>query len=554
MAVPEPEHLNSPFWGLLRDGRRSPYAGWFDVDWVAEDDRILMPVLGGTVEQVIERGELVLADDGGPTGSEHVLRYYDHEFPVAPGTEDLPAARGGRGPGLPALELARGRGRPQLPALLRRHLARRRPGRGPRRLHGHARDAAGAARPRRGRRLPDRPPRRPRRPRRVPRPARRRDRRGLGRRREDPRGGGVAARRLALLGHHRLRRDAAHPAGDDAPGPRGHARPDLGRGRSRPGLARAGRDRQQAAGRRRRPGRRGRPADAPGRAGCSPARTPQRCAVPWRRCSSRWTATAPMSCPAVPSSPSRRRSSTPPPTGPAASSPRATTRRSTSSSRWCSPATCPQAALDTQAVADEFRVRFQQTCGPVMAKGIEDTAFYRWFRLAGANEVGGDPEHLSIGVEQFHEWCARMQRELAGLDDLPHHPRHQALRGHPGPAHGPRRGRRGLGAVAAAGPRARRAVPHRAGRPGHRVPRLADPRRHLADHRVAPRGVPAQGGARGQGADGLGRRRQRLRGRGRARSPAPSAETTPSTSTSTPGPRRTTRRCGPTSSARSSSS
>ena len=41
-------------------------------------------------------------------------------------------------------------------------------------------------------------------------------------------------------------------------------------------------------------------------------------------------------------------------------------------------------------------VRFQQTCGPVMAKGIEDTAFYRWLRLAALNEVGGDPAHLGV--------------------------------------------------------------------------------------------------------------------------------------------------------------
>jgi (1->4)-alpha-D-glucan 1-alpha-D-glucosylmutase len=63
------------------------------------------------------------------------------------------------------------------------------------------------------------------------------------------------------------------------------------------------------------------------------------------------------------------------------------------------------AALDTGPLADDFRVRFQQTCGPVMAKGIEDTAYYRWFRLAGANEVGGHPDHLSISAEEFHTWC-----------------------------------------------------------------------------------------------------------------------------------------------------
>ena len=64
-----------------------------------------------------------------------------------------------------------------------------------------------------------------------------------------------------------------------------------------------------------------------------------------------------------------------------------------------------QVQLDSGALADDFRVRFQQTCGPVMAKGIEDTAYYRWFRLAGANEVGGHPDHLSISADEFHAWC-----------------------------------------------------------------------------------------------------------------------------------------------------
>jgi (1->4)-alpha-D-glucan 1-alpha-D-glucosylmutase len=58
---------------------------------------------------------------------------------------------------------------------------------------------------------------------------------------------------------------------------------------------------------------------------------------------------------------------------------------------------------------DEFVVRFQQTCGPVMAKGVEDTAFYRWFRLAALNEVGGDPAHVGVEPAQFHAWSARTQ-------------------------------------------------------------------------------------------------------------------------------------------------
>ena len=45
--------------------------------------------------------------------------------------------------------------------------------------------------------------------------------------------------------------------------------------------------------------------------------------------------------------------------------------------------------------AGEFTIRFQQTTGPVLAKGIEDTAFYRWPRLISLNEVGCDPDRPS---------------------------------------------------------------------------------------------------------------------------------------------------------------
>ncbi|MGZ4638185.1 MAG: malto-oligosyltrehalose synthase [Actinomycetes bacterium] len=58
---------------------------------------------------------------------------------------------------------------------------------------------------------------------------------------------------------------------------------------------------------------------------------------------------------------------------------------------------------------DEFIVRFQQTCGPVMAKGVEDTAFYRWLRLTSLNEVGGDPAHVGVAPDEFHAWCMRAQ-------------------------------------------------------------------------------------------------------------------------------------------------
>jgi (1->4)-alpha-D-glucan 1-alpha-D-glucosylmutase len=58
---------------------------------------------------------------------------------------------------------------------------------------------------------------------------------------------------------------------------------------------------------------------------------------------------------------------------------------------------------------DEFVTRFQQTTGPVMAKGVEDTALYRWLRLTALNEVGGSPDRISLPVDDFH--AANLERE-----------------------------------------------------------------------------------------------------------------------------------------------
>ena len=52
---------------------------------------------------------------------------------------------------------------------------------------------------------------------------------------------------------------------------------------------------------------------------------------------------------------------------------------------------------------DEFVTRFQQTSPPVTAKGVEDTAFYRYNRLLALNDVGGDPGRFGISVADFHE-------------------------------------------------------------------------------------------------------------------------------------------------------
>ncbi len=69
------------------------------------------------------------------------------------------------------------------------------------------------------------------------------------------------------------------------------------------------------------------------------------------------------------------------------------------------------AAGPSGADAQEFVTRFQQTCGPVMAKGVEDTAFYRYLRLAALNEVGGDPGRFGVPTSEFHEACAEAQRD-----------------------------------------------------------------------------------------------------------------------------------------------
>jgi (1->4)-alpha-D-glucan 1-alpha-D-glucosylmutase len=53
--------------------------------------------------------------------------------------------------------------------------------------------------------------------------------------------------------------------------------------------------------------------------------------------------------------------------------------------------------------------RFEQTSGAVMAKGVEDCAFYRFNRLTSLNEVGGDPGHFSVAVEEFHAAMAERQ-------------------------------------------------------------------------------------------------------------------------------------------------
>jgi (1->4)-alpha-D-glucan 1-alpha-D-glucosylmutase len=59
--------------------------------------------------------------------------------------------------------------------------------------------------------------------------------------------------------------------------------------------------------------------------------------------------------------------------------------------------------------SDELAVRFQQTSGAVMAKAVEDTAYYRWTRFVALNEVGGDPARFGLDLDAFHAAAAHRE-------------------------------------------------------------------------------------------------------------------------------------------------
>ena len=84
MALVAPESSNAPLWDVLAHGREAAHAHWFDVDWEALDGKIGLPVLGEPLADVLAKGDLRLGEEHG----ERVLRYHDHVFPVASGTWD----------------------------------------------------------------------------------------------------------------------------------------------------------------------------------------------------------------------------------------------------------------------------------------------------------------------------------------------------------------------------------------------------------------------------------------------------------------------------------
>ena len=80
VAVSPPADGNAWWWDVLKHGRDSRYARAFDVDWSRHGGRILLPVLGAPLTEVLAAGEITRDGD--------LLRYHEHVFPVAPGTGD----------------------------------------------------------------------------------------------------------------------------------------------------------------------------------------------------------------------------------------------------------------------------------------------------------------------------------------------------------------------------------------------------------------------------------------------------------------------------------
>lgn len=67
-------------------------------------------------------------------------------------------------------------------------------------------------------------------------------------------------------------------------------------------------------------------------------------------------------------------------------------------------------------------LRFQQTSGMVMAKGVEDSSFYRWSVLTSLDEVGGDPAHVSLTPAELHDELAwRQQHRPTAMTTLTTH-------------------------------------------------------------------------------------------------------------------------------------
>ena len=227
--------------------------------------------------------------------------------------------------------------------------------------------------------------------------------------------------RLGVRGHHRLRRAGRHRPGVRGPGRRaGLARPlDAGLRGGEPADYAEMIHGTKRADRRRHPALRG--------AAAGPAGARRRRAVPGGRggCARR----DPRGVPGLPQLPAGR--------APSDLEGGLRARRahgvptSTEPSRRCSRCCWTR--------RDPIAVRFQQTSGMVMAKGVEDTAFYRYTRLGTLTEVGADPTEFRCDAGGVPRRMRPPPGRAAAVHDHAVHARHQAQRGHPGPDLGARR-------------------------------------------------------------------------------------------------------------------
>ncbi|MCU1676953.1 MAG: malto-oligosyltrehalose synthase [Frankiales bacterium] len=91
MAVPVPATLNPAWWDVLQLGPQSRFAAWFDIDWTSRlnPGKVVLPILGDPLDDCLARNEIQLVDgDGGSR-----VQYFDHVMPVAPGTEKAGSIR-----------------------------------------------------------------------------------------------------------------------------------------------------------------------------------------------------------------------------------------------------------------------------------------------------------------------------------------------------------------------------------------------------------------------------------------------------------------------------
>ncbi|MDP9393935.1 MAG: malto-oligosyltrehalose synthase [Actinomycetota bacterium] len=406
VAVPTPASLNAPLWSVLREGPESPYAGWFDADWEMQEGALLMPVLGKRIGECLRDGEITLD----ASGEEPVLRYYDHVFPIRPGTQALPLdellerqwyrlaywrvadeelnyRRFFDVDTLAGLRVERDEVFAESHALL---VAMVREGS----LDGL----------------------------RIDHPDGLADPRGYLRRLHDATEGSWVVVEKILEGNEALPQDwpCSGTTGYDALHQIAGVLLDQG------GEATLTTLYQQLTGE---PAEFGPVVEEAKRAVVEHGlyaevnRLVELLAaichehVALRDHTRRGLREALVEL--LVAFPVYRAYVAPGEEPPARSVEVLEQAAETAKTRLPEEQHATVELLRDLALGrhgrgrqrDEFVVRFQQTCGPVMAKGVEDTAFYRWFRLSALNEVGGDPAHFGRTVEEFHAWCARQQRD-----------------------------------------------------------------------------------------------------------------------------------------------